>query len=48
VDIYDEEHIAVRFKEPQSAVTPGQSIVFYRGDVLIGGALIESAIINGV
>ncbi|MFO7733679.1 MAG: tRNA 2-thiouridine(34) synthase MnmA [Candidatus Aminicenantes bacterium] len=33
----------VRFAEPVSAVTPGQSVVFYDGDVLVGGGVIESA-----
>ena len=32
----------VRFNEPVSAVTPGQSAVFYCGDVVVGGAYISS------
>ncbi len=43
VAILDEARIAVHFKELQGAVTPGQSVVFYKGDVLLGGALIDQA-----
>ena len=31
----------VVFDEPQRAVTPGQSVVFYRGEVVVGGGVIE-------
>ena len=31
----------VRFLEPQRAVTPGQAVVFYKGEELIGGGFIE-------
>ena len=33
----------VRFVEPQRAVTPGQAVVFYDGDEVVGGGIIESA-----
>jgi tRNA-specific 2-thiouridylase len=33
----------VHFTEPQHAITPGQAIVLYDGDVVLGGAWIESA-----
>lgn len=37
-----EERLMVRFLEKASAVTPGQSAVFYCGDTVIGGAIISS------
>jgi tRNA-specific 2-thiouridylase len=33
--------IVVRFDEPQSAVTPGQAVVLFDGDVVLGGGWIE-------
>lgn len=36
----------IRFAEPQRAVTPGQSIVFYDGDIVMGGAVISRAEID--
>jgi len=34
--------VALRFEEPQWAVTPGQSVVLYEGEVCLGGGVIES------
>ena len=33
----------ITFNNPQSAVTPGQSIVFYHDDMVLGGGIIERA-----
>jgi tRNA-specific 2-thiouridylase len=35
--------VQVIFEEPQSAVTPGQAVVFYQGDRVLGGGWIEEA-----
>jgi tRNA-specific 2-thiouridylase len=36
----------VFFEETQEAVTPGQSVVFYDGDVVLGGGVIEEILRN--
>ena len=36
----EENFLRVNFSEAQRAVTPGQSIVFYDGDEVLGGAII--------
>jgi tRNA-specific 2-thiouridylase len=33
--------VNVKFAQPQMAITPGQSVVFYRGSVVVGGGTIE-------
>ncbi|MFA5393295.1 MAG: tRNA 2-thiouridine(34) synthase MnmA [Candidatus Ratteibacteria bacterium] len=33
--------VRVRFRKPQFAVTPGQSIVFYKRDTVLGGGIIQ-------
>jgi len=33
----------VHFAQPQKAVTPGQAVVFYNGDEVLGGGIIDSA-----
>ncbi len=37
-------HCRVDFLEPQKAVTPGQSVVFYQKDLVLGGAVIDKAL----
>ena len=41
IEPIDDESIKVIFDEPQIAVTPGQSAVFYLNEVCLGGGIIE-------
>ncbi len=36
-----DNHIHVKFKNPVRAIAKGQSIVFYKGDMLVGGGIID-------
>lgn len=38
----DENNVVVEFSEPQRAICPGQSVVFYDGKYVIGGGIIDS------
>jgi tRNA-specific 2-thiouridylase len=33
--------VTVDFAEPQASVTPGQSVVFYKDDVVLGGGILS-------
>lgn len=41
VSPYKKDTVLVKFRRPQSAITPGQAVVFYKGDVLVGGGTIK-------
>ena len=43
VTVTDDGKAIVNFSEPQKAVTPGQAIVFYRDEAVVGGGWIKEA-----
>ncbi|MDA3732905.1 tRNA 2-thiouridine(34) synthase MnmA [Niameybacter massiliensis] len=40
IEMVDEETLKCTFKEPQRAITPGQALVIYDGDIVVGGGTI--------
>jgi tRNA-specific 2-thiouridylase len=41
VEPLPDNRAAVVFETPQSAVAPGQAVVFYNGDTVLGGGWID-------
>ncbi|MEE9532067.1 MAG: tRNA 2-thiouridine(34) synthase MnmA [Syntrophobacteria bacterium] len=37
----EENRVRIHFEEPQTAITPGQAVVFYDGDIVVGGGTID-------
>lgn len=44
IEPWEHDLVKVTFKVPQRSITPGQAVVYYRGDYLIGGGTIEKTL----
>jgi tRNA-specific 2-thiouridylase len=42
----DHDRVEIEFSLPQRAVTPGQSVVFYDKDIVLGGGIISESVDN--
>jgi len=41
VELTDDDRVHVTFDQPQNGVAPGQAVVFYEGDRVLGGGWIR-------
>lgn len=41
IEPLEEDEVLVKFEKPQLSITPGQSVVFYDADVVVGGGIIK-------
>ncbi len=44
VTVLEDNKVRVDFDNPERAITPGQAVVFYDGEVCLGGATIDKVI----
>jgi tRNA-specific 2-thiouridylase len=47
VEVMGVRQARVTFAEPQRALTPGQAVVFYQGDEVLGGGIIDQVMRDG-
>ena len=47
ITVHDDGTISVKFDEPQHGVAPGQAVVVYNGDIVLGGGWITEPLTPG-